>query len=41
MNDIGYGGKGAESSVPVQTEEESRERGVKGYMRQMVETVFY
>ena len=38
---IGYGGKGAESSIPVQTEKESRERGVKGYTRQMAERVFY
>ena len=41
MNDIGYGGKGAESSIPVQTEKESRERGVNGYTRQMAERVFY
>ena len=41
MNDIGYGGKGAESSIPVQTEKESLERGVKCYTRQMAERVFY
>lgn len=41
MSDIGCGGKGAESSILVQTEKESREHGVKGYTRQMAERVFY